>query len=206
MTDDDRTWFKPSQVEELRNACYSSEFASYLQSRNDAIIALMYDTGLRPCEVTGLTTEMFHPDEPALKLPSGVQKQYPTDTNPPPANIELSKDDFTSDTVRTVQQYLNNRWKDSLFVFPSRNKESMTTRSLRNTIKDVAVQAGVSPYVGFSGRGEPEDVSPYTLRHSVAYRLLNAREESEPMIQVTQRLRHRSQQTTERHYNHFDSV
>lgn len=206
MSDETTTWFKPDEVEAMRNACYSSEFASYLQSRNDAIIALMYDAGLRPCELVSLTTAMFHPDEPALKLPSSVQKQYPTETNPPPANIELSKDDFTSDTVRTVQQFLNNRWKDSLFVFPSRNSESMTTRSLRNMVKDVAVNADVRPYVGFAGRGDPQDVSPYTLRHSVAYRLLNAREDPTTMYAVSQRLRHRSIETTQRHYNHFDSV
>lgn len=203
---DEKTWLKPPQVETMRDACYSDGFATYLQSRNDAIIALMYDAGLRPGELVSLTTEMFHPDEPALHLPSDVQKQYPTDTSPPPTSIRLADDDYTSDTVRTLNTYLNSRWKDSLFLFPSRNAESMTTRQLRRTVKKIAVEADVSPHVGFGGRGDPKDIDPYTFRHSVAYRLLSCRDDGTTMYDVRKRLRHTSIETTEQHYDHFDTV
>jgi len=41
------------QVDDLRSACYSIG-ADYLQQRNEAIIALMYDTGLRVGELVAV--------------------------------------------------------------------------------------------------------------------------------------------------------
>lgn len=206
MTDDSRTWLKPPQVQALRDACYSDDFAGYLRSRNDAIIALLYDAGLRPTELVSLTVEMFDPNDSVIRLPSSVQKQHPKGEGPRPTTIRLAEDDFTSDTVRTLQQYLNDRWKDSQFLFPSRQAKAMRTRSLRNMVKDVAVKADVKPHVGFQGAGKPQDVSPYTLRHSVAYRLLSARDDDTTMYDVRNRLRHGSLKTTEKHYDFFDSV
>lgn len=45
-----KTWVTPDQVEALRSASYSTG-AEYLQQRNEAIIAFMYDTGLRVGEL-----------------------------------------------------------------------------------------------------------------------------------------------------------
>ena len=39
-------WLKPEQVEALRSAVYRCR-PDYLQQRDDALLALMYDTGLR---------------------------------------------------------------------------------------------------------------------------------------------------------------
>ena len=56
-----------------------------------------------------------------------------------------------------------------------------------------------------AGRGDPEDVTPHTLRHSVAYRMLNV-ESDNTFYDVRNRLRHASIQTTERVYDHIDRV
>jgi integrase/recombinase XerC/integrase/recombinase XerD len=48
-------------------------------------------------------------------------------------------------------------------------------------------------------------VTPHTLRHSVAYRMLNV-EEANTFYDVRNRLRHASIQTTERVYDHIDRV
>lgn len=53
--------------------------------------------------------------------------------------------------------------------------------------------------------GTPEDVSPHTLRHSVAYRMSN-HEAGNTLYDVTKRLRHATIQTIERVYSHFDRV
>lgn len=203
---DDRTWLKPDQVDALRDACFHDGFNANLQARNDAIIALLYDAGLRPGELTNVTVEMFDSDAGQIRLPSAAQKQYPNSNTPPPATIQLAQDSFTSDTTRTLNSYLQTRPWDSLFMFPSRKGEAIKTRGLRNLVTNVAVAADVRPFVGFEGRGEPEDVSPYTLRHSVAYRLLSARDDQTTMYDVRNRLRHRSIKTTEKHYDHFDQV
>ena len=53
-----KVWLTPDQVDDLRSACYSTG-ASYLQQRNEAIIALMYDTGLRVGELVAVDVDML---------------------------------------------------------------------------------------------------------------------------------------------------
>jgi len=55
------------------------------------------------------------------------------------------------------------------------------------------------------GRGDPDDVTPHALRHSVAYRMMNV-EEDNTLYNVRNQLRHRSIQTTERVYDHIVRV
>lgn len=177
-----------------------TESASYLSSRNDLIIALLADTALRVGELVNLRVEMFDADDGVLRIPSNIQKQYPNDREPEPATINLQ-----DDTVRSLQMFLNSRWKDSEYIFPSRQSESMTTESVRNVIEKASKAAGTQPYIGHAGRGDPDDVTPHTLRHSLAYRLLE-REEGYTLYKVSKRLRHSSIQTTERIYSHFDRI
>jgi integrase/recombinase XerC/integrase/recombinase XerD len=40
-----KVWLEPEQVDALRNACYDDTFASYLQLRNDAVIAPSMTSG-----------------------------------------------------------------------------------------------------------------------------------------------------------------
>jgi integrase/recombinase XerC/integrase/recombinase XerD len=80
----------------------------------------------------------------------------------------------------------------------------MTTESVRNVVREAAVGADVRPMT-VTWRGDPEDVRPHTLRHSVAYRMVNT-EEDNTLYDVRNRLRHRSIQTTERVYDHINRV
>jgi len=76
---------------------------------------------------------------------------------------------------------------------------------VRDAISKVADEAGVKPYLVNGTRGEPGDVTPHALRHSVAYRMMNA-EEGNTLYDVRNRLRHRSIQTTEQVYDHMIRV
>ncbi|OYR80796.1 integrase, partial [Halorubrum ezzemoulense] len=67
-----------------------------------------------------------------------------------------------------------------------------------------AVGADVRPMTVI-GRGAPEDMTSHTLRHSIAYRMLNV-EEGNTFYDVRNRLRHATIQTTERVYDHIDRV
>ena len=58
------------------------------------------------------------------------------------------------------------------------------------------MDAEVRPYTT-NGLGNPEDVTPHTLLHSVAYRMLN-REDGNTLYEVAKRLRHATILTTER--------
>jgi len=194
-----KVWLTPNQVDDLRSACYSTG-ADYLQQRNEAIIALMYDTGLRVGELVAVDVDMLREGNSALYVPTDIQKDYPNDNEPAPATLELA-----SDVTRLLSSYLNSRWKDSPALFPSRSSDRITTQGIRNAISKVAEEAGVEPYLVDGTRGEPGDVTPHTLRHSVAYRMMNA-EEGNTLYDVRNRLRHRSIQTTEQVYDHIIRV
>ena len=194
-----KVWLKPTQVENLRSACYSTG-ADYLQQRNEAIIALLADTGLRVGELVAVDVEMLRDNNSALYLPSEIQKDYPNENSPPPATLELA-----DDVARLLSSYLTNRWKDSEALFPSRSSDRCTTQGVRDMIHKVSTEAEIKPYKIDGSRGGADDVTPHALRHSVAYRMMNT-EEGNTLYDVRNRLRHRSIQTTERVYDHINRV
>ncbi|QAU11449.1 site-specific integrase [Halorubrum sp. BOL3-1] len=192
-------WLKPDQVGAMRSATVEAS-ATYLATRNDALIATLYDTGLRVSEAIALDVEdHVDLDDGVIALPAGPQKDYPTDRSPSYTEIGLA-----DETVRTLRMYLGGRWKESPALWPSRQADRMSTESVRNVVRAAAVAADVRPMT-LTGRGEPEDVTPHTLRHSVAYRMLNV-EDGNTFYDVRNRLRHASIQTTERVYDHIDRV
>lgn len=191
-------WLKPEQVEAMRNAIVKDS-RSVLKQRNHSLIQLLYDTGLRVGEAVQVDVEHLDLDEGVLGLPADVQKDYPTDRSPTYTAIKLA-----GETTRILDQYLSIRWKDSPALFPSLQSERMTTEAVRGVVNQAAGAAEVRPHT-VHGRGEPSDVTPHTLRHSVAYRMLN-REQGNTLYDVRNRLRHATIQTTEKVYDHFDRV
>lgn len=192
-------WLKPDQVDRMRSATVEQS-AVYLAARNDALIATLYDSGLRVGEAVALNVaDHVDLDDGVLALPADIQKDYPTDRTPSYTEISLA-----DETVRTLRTYLAGRWKDTDALWPSRQSDRMTTESVRNVVTTAAVTAGVEPMT-LQGRGEADQVTPHTLRHSVAYRMLNV-ESDNTFYDVRNRLRHASIQTTERVYDHIDRV
>ena len=190
-------WLKPEQVDQMRSATVEAS-APYLAARNDALIATLYDSGLRVAEAVALdVADHIDLDDGVLALPADIQKDYPTDRTPNYTEIELA-----DETVRTLRMYLAGRWKEAAAMWPSRQSDRMTTESVRNVVREAAVGADVRPMT-VTGRGDPKDVTPHTLRHSVAYRMLNVEEGHND---VRNRLRHATIQTTERVYDHIDRV
>ena len=189
----------PDQVEALRSACYTTG-AEYLQQRNEAIIAFMYDTGLRVGELVQINKTLLRNGNSELYLPTDIQKDYPNENSPPPVTLTLSKD-----TARLLSAYLNSRWKDPQALFPSRSSNRISEQGVRNMLHKVAEEAEVRPYKIDGTRGDASDVTPHALRHSVAYRMMNEEDEN-TLYDVRNRLRHRSIQTTERIYDHMLKV
>jgi len=194
-----KVWMTPDQVEALRSACYTTG-AEYLQQRNEAIIAFMYDTGLRVGELVQINKTLLRNGNSELYLPTDIQKDYPNENSPPPVTLTLSKD-----TVRLLSAYLNSRWKDPQALFPSRSSNRISEQGVRNMLHKVAEEAEVRPYKIDGTRGDASDVTPHALRHSVAYRMMNEEDEN-TLYDVRNRLRHRSIQTTERIYDHMLKV
>jgi len=186
-----RTWLKPEQVDRLRDVCLTDAVPTYLQDRNEAIVALLYDAGLRAGELCALDVDHLDLDAGTVYLPSRIQKG-----SPPPATLELA-----TDTVRLLRRYLRDRWKDTDALFPTRSSDRLTTRSLQRLVEKLATEADVRPQVAGGGVGEPDDVTPHTLRHSVAYRIIQV--DGGRLEDVQLRLRHANRQTTDQIYSHL---
>ena len=186
-----RTWLKPAQVEQLRDACLTDAVPTYLQDRNEVLVALLYDAGLRAAEACGLDVDHLDLDAGTIYLPSGIQKG-----DPPPATLALY-----AGTVRLLRRYLRDRWKDTPALFPSRSSDRLSTRSLQRAIGTLATAAAIEPHRAGGGTGDPGDVTPHTLRHSVAYRIIQV--DGRRLEDVQLRLRHANRQTTDQIYSHL---
>ncbi|RXK46603.1 tyrosine-type recombinase/integrase [Halorientalis pallida] len=192
-------WLKPGQVEAMRDAAYEGRHGP----RDDAIVTVLYDTGLRRSELAAVDRAMLDLDAGELRIPAEIQKDYPNENSPSVATFELDQSGDLR-TVRTLRAYLSAREDSSPALVPSRKADRMTGKGINDVVKRLAERAGVEPYA-YRGRGVPTDVSAHTLRHSVAWRMLRA-EEANTLYDVRNRLRHATILTTERKYDHFETI
>lgn len=171
--------------------------------RDDAIITLLYDTGLRRSELEQVDRDMIDLEDAELRIPPEIQKQYPNDGTPTTTTFGL---DPTGElrTIRTLRAHLSSSSSDSPALFASRKSPRLSGKGINDVVKRCAQTAQVCPYAG-AGRAEPEDVSAHTLRHSVAWRMLRA-EDGNTLYDVRNRLRHSQLRTTEQNYDHFQTV
>lgn len=190
------------QIDDLRDAAHKG--SGNLALRNEVLVVVMIDLGLRANEARQLTREMFDLDAEEVMLPSSIQKDYPIENETPPsATMRLDPYGHFS-TVRLLRTYFNSDWWQSRAtnnLFPSRQSEQMTTRSIRNTVQDLAKNAGVKPRRTDGKASIPDEMHPHALRHSLANYMLA--DEETRVVDVRNRLRHRSITTTERIYEHF---
>lgn len=189
-----QTWLTPDQVERLRDACLSAEVPTYLQDRNEALVAFLYDTGLRRSEAAALNVRHLDLDRREVLVPSAVQKGDARG-----ATLDLGR--YGADSTRALRRYLRDRWRDSEALFPSRQADRMSPRSLSRVVTRAAQLADVRPQAADGAEHGPQAVTAHTLRHSVAYRII--REEGGRLEDVQLRLRHSSRRTTDEVYSHL---
>ena len=200
MTDhDDKHWLKPGQVDAMREDARDGRHPR----RDDAVVTVLYDTGLRREELSLTDRAMVDLEDGLLRIPTAIQKDFPNDRSPPPATFELDRSDQL-DVVATLQAYLQERDDEHEALFPSQKSPRLSGKAINDAVKRAAAAADVRPY-SFSGRGEPDDVTAHTLRHSVAWRMLRV-ENDNTLYDVRNRLRHSSILTTEREYDHFETI
>ena len=192
-------FLKPQQVEGMRDAAHEGRHGQ----RDDAIVTILYDTGLRRSELAAVDRDMLDLDDEQLRLPGHIQKDYPNEGSPDPVTIELDQESDLR-TTRTLRSYLSTRDDDSPALFPSRKSNRLTGKGINDVVKRLADRADCRPHT-FGGRGESGDVTAHTLRHSVAYRMLHSYD-GYTLYNVRNRLRHSRLATTEQKYDHFDSV
>jgi len=150
MTDhDDKHWLKPGQVDAMREGAREGRHPQ----RDDAIVTLLYDTGLRRGELSLVDRAMVDLEDELLRIPTAIQKDFPNDRSPPPATFELDRSEQL-DVVATLQAYLQQRDDDHAALFPSQKSPRLSGKAINDAVKRVAETADVRPY-SFSGRVGP---------------------------------------------------
>lgn len=126
---------------------------TFFQLRNLAILELLYGSGLRVGELTGLNIgQLDLKNQEAKVLGKGRKERL----------VPLNKK-----TVNLLTQYLKARQAvakpETVAVFVNRFGDRLATGWVRKLVKKVAREAGL-----------PSSVSPHTFRHSFATHLLDA--------------------------------
>jgi len=214
-----RYWLTPSQFRRLQQHAQEPSTMdhpmsdeprtgwNHLALRDEMMIQLMYDMGLRRAEVAALKVHHLRLDddeeadvnEPHIYLPAELQKKPGKGRARSPARMRFS--DFL-ETEQKLRIYLNARWKESDALFPTQKGDQIKPRSVARRVDKIAERSDVQPYSHDGEKVASERITPHVFRHSVAYRMLIV-EEGNDIWDVKRRLRHRSVQTTERIYEHF---
>jgi integrase/recombinase XerC len=154
------------------------EFASYAWQRDAAILEVLYSTGMRISELSGLT-------EARVDLISGVvivrgkgkkERMCPLGK---PAERALG----TALHARDAHWAACGMPGKPPILFLNRNTGPLTARSMERLLKKYALLAGLNP-----------EISPHTLRHSFATHLLDA---GADLRSVQELLGHASLSTTQ---------
>ena len=149
---------------------------SPLQARDSAILELLYSSGLRVSELTGINLEDIDLTAMNVKVLGKGRKERMVP--------------FGSKAAHALRQYLQGRLElkpadDWLFVNSRGGR--LTTRSVDRIIKKYAAIAGI-----------PKNISPHVLRHTFATHLLGG---GADLRAIQEMLGHKSLSTTQR-YTH----
>lgn len=195
-------YFTLNQIDDLRDAAHSRESRYNTALRDETLVVLAVDLGLRVKELVQLTRHMFNLDAEEVQIPAHIQKDYPNkDISPSAATLRIDPYGHFN-TVRLLRLYFADLEDDGDdYVFPSRQSDRMTTETARNIVEALAVESDITPRRTDGRPSTPKEAHPHAFRHSLAnYMLAN---ENTRLVDVRNRLRHRSITTTERVYEHF---
>lgn len=192
-----------NQIESLRDAAHERGSRYSTELRDELLVVMLADLGLRVSELVQLKEDHLKLKQEEIVIPSEIQKSYPNGNEPRTATLRL--DPFNHfGTVRLLRTYLRSPFYNENsedYLFPSRQEDKMSKQSVRNTLKELAQEANIRPYTDEGTRADSEDINSHAFRHSVANYML--RDQENRLVDVRNRLRHRSIQTTEKVYEHF---
>ncbi|WP_435186727.1 hypothetical protein [Halobellus sp. EA9] len=156
---------KPSQIKELRHACYQIDAPRSLQTTLEALVQIRYDTGLRLVESLRSMWDWIFLGEEALAVPLWALK------------CGGSRDgtiafDLGADTVRTLATLARDTPdRADQPVFTRADGRKLEPELARHLIITAASASGIEAHQGSGKRVEPSEFPSQTLRNSTAYRL-----------------------------------
>lgn len=157
------------QVDALRDAAYAERFEARFQQRNDALVTLLYDTGLSARTLVELDADAVAEDGATLAVPAAaVTAESGTDGGSDAGGRRELPLDSTGrlGTRRLLASYRRSLPADSSALFPSRKGGRLTVRGVRYVVERLAEAAGVEPTTGDGASGSPADVTPDVIRSS----------------------------------------
>jgi integrase/recombinase XerC/integrase/recombinase XerD len=214
-SDEDETspqlWVRPEQYKKLIRVAHNPTEQmkpgndepvtgwTHLNLRDELLVQVMYDTGLREGEVVLLDEAdlRLQHEKPHIFVPPEKQKRQPRGRPRKAARMTF---DFET-TAQKLRIWKDTRWKDTPALFPSQMSSRLTANRVWQIVTELAIEAGIEPYAEDGTRADPSAMHPHAFRHSIAYRYLVVEDKS--IEDVKQRLRHRHLETTERFYEHF---
>ncbi|MGL5683864.1 MAG: site-specific tyrosine recombinase/integron integrase [Marinifilaceae bacterium] len=169
-------------VEEINSLIAVFDVTTFEGQRNRTIIELLYSSGVRVSELTGLKISNINFTMDFLKVEGKGNKERLI-----PLSAKAKEE--IQIYIREFRNYLEIPlpYKDHLFL--NRFNESISRISIFNIIKKAALEAGIT-----------KNISPHTFRHSFATHLVNG---GADLRAVQDMLGHESILTTEI-YTHLD--
>ncbi|MDE6410136.1 MAG: tyrosine recombinase XerD [Muribaculaceae bacterium] len=168
-------------VEEIDAMISAIDYNKNEALRNETIIEMLYGSGLRVSELTGLRISRLYLDEGYMRIEGKGNKQRLVPLSPRAATL--------------IAEYLEQRASQPVkpgnedILFLNRRGSAMTRVMVFYVVRDLAAMAGIE-----------KTVSPHTLRHSFATHLL---EGGANLRAIQEMLGHESIATTEI-YVHLD--
>jgi integrase/recombinase XerC len=120
-----------------------------LEIRNSLIIHLLYSSGLRLSELTGLKIVDYNPDECVFKIRGKGNKE----------RIVV----YSSKAKELIEMYLNNRNDNCEYLLINKNGTKLTNRGVELALTNISKK-----YLGH------DKLHPHMLRHTFATKLLNS--------------------------------
>lgn len=127
FVDPNISWLKPDQVESMRDAAHGGRHGL----RDDALVTVLYDTGIRRAELGGVNRDIVDLSEGEIRIPASIRKDYPNENTPSLTTFELDRGGDHR-TVRALQVYLNERESSSPRLLESQKADRMTGKGVND--------------------------------------------------------------------------
>ena len=164
-------------VDDIFSLIEKPQGSGFISARDKAILELLYSSGLRVSELSGLNVEDLNIKEALVKVKGKGKKERIAP--------------ISSSALQTIQHYMefrnkraqNNSNFDNKVLFVNKHGRRLSTRSVRRKMDKYLKMAGLDP-----------NISPHTLRHSFATHMLN---NGADLRSVQELLGHQSLSTTQ---------
>ena len=131
-------------------------FETKTNSKLQAMLHILYGAGLRVSELVSLTKDAIIFDENSNHYVLLVRGKGNRERIVPLNSLAI-------EAIRCYLSSLNDKYKTSPYLFPSRSKEGhMTRQGFAKLLKELAIEVGIMP----------QKVSPHVIRHAFATHLL----------------------------------